>query len=187
MKNMSGAKNTTVFLISIMLLILCAGFRRKSNIPAQDLPPKETLNPKAKAGDTLAINFIDSQGNLISLKSFVGKVVFINLWARWCGPCLFETPDIHAFRQALKGEENLLFVMLDMDGDVKRAQKFMQKQKYDLPVYVLASELPKDWFNGAIPTTLIIDKKGVLAVKFSGATRFNTEKMLMWMKQLINE
>ena len=65
--------------------------------------------------ETPNLKFKDENGKTISLHALKGKVVFINLWATWCPPCIYEMPSIHELRKTFKDNDNLVFLMVDMD------------------------------------------------------------------------
>ena len=63
-----------------------------------------------------------------------------------------------------------------MDANRKKSQKFLQKNGYNLKVYVPASQISPDYFAGALPTTLLFDKTGKLVFKQEGGADYsNTE------------
>lgn len=117
----------------------------------------------------------NKDGELHSLREFKGKVVFINIWATWCPPCIAEMPDIHEFYKEMK-DENIAFVMLSVDEDFQKALKFVEKKGYDFPVYRMAGPLPIEFESNSIPTTFVISPEGKIVVKKAGMAKYNTEK-----------
>ncbi|HUI32579.1 MAG TPA: TlpA disulfide reductase family protein [Dysgonamonadaceae bacterium] len=133
------------------------------------------------------ITFQDGNGKTIALNDLKGKVVFINFWATWCPPCIAEMPSINELKAKFNGNENIVFLMVDVDGKHKKAQAFMDKRKFDLPVYVPHSEIPKEYLGGAIPTTIILDKKGAIAARIEGGRDYSAPEILNGLKKLIAE
>lgn len=133
------------------------------------------------------ITFQDGNGKTIALNDLKGKVVFINFWATWCPPCITEMPSINELKAKFNGNENIVFLMVDVDGKHKKAQAFMDKRKFDLPVYVPHSEIPKEYLGGAIPTTIILDKNGAIAARIEGGRDYSAPEILNGLKKLIAE
>jgi peroxiredoxin len=106
----------------------------------------------------------DANGNLVHLSDYKGKVVLLDFWTTWCGPCNIEIPW---FTQFEKKYEDRGFVVLgvSMDEDGWKAIKpFAKAQKINYPV-VLGNDMTGDLYGGiqALPTTFIIDREGRIA------------------------
>jgi cytochrome c biogenesis protein CcmG/thiol:disulfide interchange protein DsbE len=103
----------------------------------------------------------DGQGQDVSLSDFRGKVVLLNFWATWCGPCKIEMPWFVDFQRKYKDQGfSVVAVSLDEEGwDVVRP--FAEDMKLNFPVLLGDDELAES-FGGvqALPTTFIIDKEG---------------------------
>ena len=84
----------------------------------------------------------DLKGNTIHFNQFKGKVVFINLWATWCGPCRAEMPDIQNLYDKID-KTKIEFVMLDWFENQEKASKFISSKNYTFPVYLTDDYLPK--------------------------------------------
>lgn len=133
------------------------------------------------------LKFTDENGETVSMRSLKGKVVFINLWATWCPPCIHEMPSINKLRQHFKDHDDLVFLMVDMDGNLKSAQSFMKRKKIDLPVHIPDSEIPHELFSGSIPTTIIVDKKNNIAIRRVGGADYMSKGVIDFMTDLLNE
>lgn len=133
------------------------------------------------------ILFKTPQGEIISLESQKGKVVFINFWATWCPPCIAEMPSINKLYTGFKGNDAITFMMVDVDNNREKSQKFMEKRDFDLPVYTPASGIPASYMSGAIPTTLVLNKQGQVAFKHEGMGDFSNEEFKNFLADLISE
>lgn len=131
--------------------------------------------------------FKNLKGDTISLSSLKGKVVFINFWATWCLPCRVEMPSIQKLKNTLEGEDRIVFLMVDVDDNMKASAKFLKKRKLNFRVYAPASGLPNSFLNRAIPTTVILDKEGEMALRVEGAVDYSSEKVKKAILQLIHE
>jgi peroxiredoxin len=117
-------------------------------------------------------------GTNIKLSQYKGKVVFLNFWATWCPPCRSEMPSMEAIYQRLKSRK---FEMLELNIEKtkKEVSSFMNQHKLSFPV-VLDE---KDTVSGnygiqAIPTTYIIDKRGLIIARLVGSINWNTPEVL---------
>jgi peroxiredoxin len=112
----------------------------------------------------------DIEGRTITLAGLKGKVVLINFWATWCPPCREEIPDFVAFYNENK-DRGLEIVGLSVDNMTAAELKpFVTYFKMSYPVAFATSKIVRDFDPGdAIPTTIVIDKKGVVRDKQVGA------------------
>lgn len=130
------------------------------------------------------ILFKDASGKVIDLGSLKGKVVFLNFWATWCPPCLAEMPAVNKLYTQFKDDKEVVFILVDADSDFAKAQKYMDRKGYGLPVYVAASGIPDVIFKGALPTTVVFDKMGRISYQESGAANYASDKFIDFVKKL---
>ncbi len=123
-------------------------------------------------------------GKEVSLKDYRGKKVMLNFWATWCPPCIAEMPSISKLYNRFKDNKNVVFLMVDVDGNTKKSTRFMEKKNYSLPVYTPASAIPSSILDGSIPTTLIVDKKGKIVFKHTGGADYGNEKLIKFLDDL---
>jgi thiol-disulfide isomerase/thioredoxin len=121
-------------------------------------------------------------GNFLNSKDLEGKTVFVNLWATWCPPCIAELPDIENLYKELKDEQNIEFVMLNLDQNRDKALKFISRKNLNLPVYFKASALPSELMVRSIPTTFVIDPFGKIIFKHSGIASYNNPEFKSFLK-----
>ena len=120
-----------------------------------------------------------------NLKTYEGKVVFLNFWATWCSPCVAELPSIQDFYNAYKDKVAFVFVTSENWHTV---QAFFIEHGYEFKVYNAASALPKGWPEvNVIPTTFIIDKKGHIRVHKTGAADWNSRRFRESIDRLLND
>ncbi len=103
----------------------------------------------------------DLRGHEISLSDYSGKVVFLNFWATWCGPCKVEIPDfIEAYKQYKDKGMEIIGISVDRISP-KSVLKFVEKHKINYPVIMGTDKIQKDYEPGPyIPTTIIVDQEG---------------------------
>lgn len=134
--------------------------------------------------DLSGIRFKDASGKEIDLASLRGKVVFLNFWATWCPPCLAEMPSVNKLHHQFANDKDVVFMLVDADNDFGKAQKYMDRKGYKLPVYNVASSIPEAIFKGSLPTTVVFDKKGRIAYNEAGAANYGSEKFIDFIKKL---
>jgi peroxiredoxin len=113
----------------------------------------------------------DVDGKTVKSADFKGKVVILDFWATWCGPCSAEIPGFIALQKQYE-KQGLVVIGVSVDeGGAAVVKKFMQKLDMSYPV-VLADEKTEQAFGGveAIPTTFIIDREGRIVKKHPGFT-----------------
>lgn len=125
---------------------------------------------------------IDRDGNTKSLADLKGKVIFMNMWATWCPPCIAEMPSIDKLHEEMGND--VAFVMLSLDDDFEKAKSFDKRKGYDLPIYAPGSNMPAMYQSSAIPTTFIIDAKGNLALTHKGMADYSTQEFKDFLNSL---
>ena len=133
-----------------------------------------------------SVVFKDGSGRTIDISKQKGKVLFINFWATWCPPCIQEMPSINTLKKQLN-KKDILFLMVDVDDNYKKSSKFMEKNKYDLPVYTAVSSVPQEFLSGSIPTTVIIDKEGKVVGRHEGGADYMNPEILKFFKELTSK
>lgn len=147
-------------------------------------PDTSSVHATAQADNLAGIRFKGLNGELVDLGDLRGKVVFLNFWATWCPPCLAEMPAISKLQEKFKNDKQVVFLLVDADGNLPKSQKFMDKKGYQLPVYAVASEIPDMLFKGALPTTVVFDKEGRISYHESGAADYADAKFIAFINQL---
>jgi thiol-disulfide isomerase/thioredoxin len=108
-------------------------------------------------------------GTSYELSKFKGKVVVVNFWATWCGPCRKEIPDfIEAYKKYNSKGLEIIGISLDQDGWTK-VTPYVKQSKINYPI-VLGDEQIVEKYGGfnAIPTTFIVNKKGEIVDQVTG-------------------
>jgi peroxiredoxin len=109
-------------------------------------------------------------GTELSKESLKGKVVVVDFWATWCGPCVQEIPGYIALQKKYAAQGVVIVgVSVDRGGPAK-VQQFAEKRGMNYPVVIDAGELAEQ-FGGieAIPTTFLIDRSGNIRHRKLGA------------------
>lgn len=126
----------------------------------------------------------DFSGKKIAFSEFKGKVLFINLWATWCGPCRSEMPTIQSLYNAMSSDE-VKFVMLSLDTEktINNIPGYIKSNQYSFPVFSPSGYLPDQFQVSYIPVTYIVSKQGKIVMTLTGGTDFTAPKY----KKLLEE
>lgn len=112
------------------------------------------------------------KGSKFRLSDFQGKVVVINLWASWCGPCRREVPEYEKVRKSYAGQE-VEFVALtteDPDESSDEVNKFLRQVSFGFRLGWADNEMARTLMNGrgSIPQTIVIDSEGRVIKHWTG-------------------
>lgn len=130
--------------------------------PAMTVLPESLLSRELKALDNSSFR----------LRDFDGKVIVVNLWATWCGPCRVEVPVYEKVRKEFAGRE-VEFVALtteDPIDDRAHVEKFVRDFKFGFRIGWADPQTAQTLMNGrsSIPQTLVVDKHGQIVSHWRG-------------------
>lgn len=126
---------------------------------------KGVLKKMEALGKPLALAFTAVDGRKVDISKMAGKVVLIDFWATWCGPCIAELPNVKAAYAKLhpKGFE---IIGISLDEDKEKLQSFVAEEKMTWPQYydglVWQNKLAQEFGINSIPAMWLIDKKGIV-------------------------
>ncbi len=120
----------------------------------------------------------DTDGKLVTLDEYRGKVVLLNFWGTWCPPCKAEIPAFE--RMAVEHRENLEVVGAAVFSSEAKVLQFCADFQVNYPVFMGSYELMEKYGKvSAIPTTFIIDKKGrIVDLVIGSRSQAQYEKMI---------
>ena len=136
----------------ILMMITVVSFAQEVGTPAPDF--------SGKTGD----------GKDVKLSDYQGKVVLLDFWASWCAPCLKEMPFLVEFYEQNQDAE-FMVIAINIDDKAANMNKFLQKLKTGVPFSVIHDAqkvIPPLYNPEAMPTTVFIDKKGIIRYRHTG-------------------
>ncbi len=176
--------------ISIVLVYLYLSYVKEKRVEEVDYQTPfsslgiQGITPAVKAPDFTLKNL---EGSSVSLKDFAGKVVFLNFWATWCGPCRDEMPAMEKLWQTFK-EEAFVILAVDLREGQKEVSSFMQNYGLTFPVLLDSrGEVGSMYAVRAIPTTYLIDSAGRIVGKALGARDWASEDAFDLIEHLLQE
>ena len=124
-------------------------------------------------------------GKMVSLTDYRGKVVFLNIWATWCGPCKQEMPSMERLYKALKGEDfEILAVSIDTLG-AKAVAPFMKEYGLSFPALLdTGGTIQRLYGTTGIPETFIINKEGIIEQKIIGSRDWAAPEAIRFFRNL---
>ncbi len=151
---------TTVAVAAVIALAL-AGCSSNSRAPK--------VKPSAERREAPDFSLKDENGRTVRLSDYRGKVVLLNFWATWCGPCKIEIPWFVDFERRLK-DQGFAVIGVSMDEDGWQAVKpFLTEVGVNYRVLLGNDDVAKQ-FGGidSLPTTFMIDREGRIAATHIG-------------------
>lgn len=131
-------------------------------------PEKKPEPPKEERGNAPDFTLPRLQGGEFTLSSLEGKVIILNFWASWCGPCRREVSELISLYKEYK-PQGLEIVGISLDRDREAVESFAQKEGINYTI-VLGNQDVVAKYGGiqGIPTTFIIDRNRNIVKKYEG-------------------
>ena len=165
--------------ITIALIILLAAgigffhYKYKERPDQQDIKTfmQVFTGPKIllKSAPDFEVNLID--GKVFKLSDHVkNKIIIINFFATWCGPCKMEIPELNSFYDRNK-DSDIIMIGVDVGETIEAVNIFMRENEIHYPVAVVdkGSKIVSDYLINAYPTTVVIGYNGTVEMYEPGA------------------
>jgi thiol-disulfide isomerase/thioredoxin len=139
--------------------------------------PKEELQ-------AFEFNLEDLTGRQRSLSAYKGKVVFLNFWATWCGPCRAEVPSMVQLYKELKNQ-GLTILAVNSQESLEQVSTFVEEMGMGFPVLLDSTgKVGSIYGVRAIPTTYIIDPQGAIRGRMVGTRDWYSPEIIAIVKEL---
>ena len=162
-------------------------FQKAQEQAQEEIPDGESaaLKPLDKRQAAPTFELKDANGAKVTIGEYKGKVVLLNFWATWCGPCKAEMPWFQEFDKQFKDQGfAVLGVSLDEEG-WNAVKPYIEERKFTYRM-VIGTEEVSQLYGGidSLPTTFMIDKDGKIAAIHTGLVskatyRKQVESLLM--------
>ena len=153
------------------------------------------FQPVGLGTEAPAFTISDLRGEPVSLENHRGRVVLVNIWATWCGPCIVEMPSMQRLYEQLENEPfDILAVSVDAaegerdpagnpGGDVAR---FAREHGLTFQILQDASgRIQQTYRTTGVPESFLIGKDGVIYKKIAGATEWDSPENLELIQRLL--
>jgi peroxiredoxin len=118
----------------------------------------------------------DMDGNTVRLSDFRGKIVLVNFWASWCGPCITEIPGLRELYAKMAGRPFEILGVNVKEGEFK-VHKFSQLVAIPFPILLDESGgVFDDWNAQVLPTSYLLDPEGRLRYRIQGPAEWSSDE-----------
>ncbi len=163
-------------------LVLQAYDRNLAKVTERMLALKQ-FDPNLGLTNPMEFTISGVNGGRLSLSSLAGKVVVMDFWATWCGPCRLQQPLYEEVKKKFAGRDDLVFLAIDTDEERDIVKPFLDAQKWKTSAY-FDDGLGQALRISSIPTTLIVDKRGNISGRMNG---FDPEQFVSMLSDRIEE
>jgi thiol-disulfide isomerase/thioredoxin len=163
-----GTMKATLRLCSLLPCLLISGFPFFSPVLAAPQDQQPTIRFVRNPDPAPDFKLASLDGKPLTLADSHGKVVLLNFWATWCGPCRAEIPDLVALQNKYKDRLQILGLVVD-DDDPGAIKNFVAGSGINYPV-ALAGDDVRFQYGGiaALPTSFVLDAEGRIVQKHEG-------------------
>lgn len=171
---MPSQRNTTQIQIILLSMLSLAILAPWLHVYAKD-PSKADVSLK------------DLNGKRVHLRDYQGKIVVLNFWATWCGPCREEMPRLSDAEKEY-GPRGVVFIGASLDDSETQGKiaGFVHDHQIDFPIWTgaTADDLDRLGMGPAVPATAFLDQEGKIVARVSGEVRQEEIKeRLDWLLQ----
>lgn len=153
--------------------VLLAAYDRNAAAFQERLAKLRAFDPNYNATQALDFILTGIGGDRLNLSTLRGKVTVMDFWATWCGPCRAQYPLYEQVKQRYKYRSDVVFLAVNTDEDRSVVAPFLQAQQWNKNVY-FDEGLSELFRVNSIPTTIVLDRNGVMVSRLNGyiADRF---------------
>jgi peroxiredoxin len=184
-RNLSGGRLRSIILVGVItaaLVVYVLYLKQRDS----ETPSSRPLVVVGRPAPDFALPGLD--GRTVRLSDYRGKVVFLNIWATWCGPCREEMPSMEKLYRQMQGQAfEILAVSIDILG-AKAVAPFMAELKLNFPALLdPQGDVGTLYSTTGVPETFIVDPDGIITAKIIGARNWATPEAVQVFKELVGK
>ena len=170
----------TTFLAALLMIAIAFTARAAG-------PERFILHDMPK--DVPSLAFADGTGQQHTLAEFRGKIVLLNVWATWCGPCRREMPALDRLQTTLGGPDfQVLALSIDRTGADAVKKFYTETGVHNLSLYVDTSGSAARQLNAiGLPVTILIGRDGRERGRLIGPAEWDTSEMIEFLRRIVVE
>jgi cytochrome c biogenesis protein CcmG/thiol:disulfide interchange protein DsbE len=163
-----------------LILSLCLG--GMFSLPHCSTEKKEATLPLAP---DFTLKTLDGQE--VTLSKLKGKVILLDFWATWCGPCRESIPHlVHLYKTYQKNGLEVIGMNMDR-GNMNTVRNFVRSMDIPYPIGITPDHVERNYGITGLPVTILIDKEGRIREKIAGYTSEIAKQMTAKVVNLISE
>ena len=189
-------RSTIIIILLIVICIVLAYFylsyreekiQREREVEYERLYPSlgiQRVDPPEEAED---FTLKTLKGGTVSLKDYRGRLIFLNFWATWCGPCRAEMPSMQRLWEEFK-EEDFVILAINIQEESKLVSSFMDERGLFFPVLLdEKGKVARSYGIRGIPTTFFLNPEGEIIGKAVGARDWASKESFQLIEELLFE
>ena len=171
---------------AVAIILVALAFRSSGDAPAR--PPlsgwMKNFTPLDAPAPAPQVAFRDRDSKSLGLGDFRGKVVLVNFWATWCGPCIREMPTLAALQKKLGGDDFRVIALSEDRKGWKVITPFLEKAGLgDLPAYHDAGgRAARALKVKGLPTTILFNREGREVGRLNGIAEWDSREAVALMR-----
>ena len=188
--------------IAIAVFVMLPGCRPSEDVCPPERPEGQEPMPPPAAEKLSQLELLPLTGDSqpVTLAELEGRVVLINFWGTWCPPCLVELPHIAEIEKRFRDDPDFKLLAVSCNYEIpedvadlrSKTSEFLQQVNIDMPTYVDPEGVSRSAVDDAVgfqgyPTTLLLDRQGVIRKVWAGYTPGVEKEMEKLISQLLEE
>ena len=160
-------------------LVLALSFPA-SALAQDDTPADDALVVYGQADFDWTIRPLD--GEAMELEAYRGRVLFVNLWASWCTPCIREMETIERLRERV-ADTDVEFLIVAAEGE-RPVRRHLRRYSYNLPIYLEVDRIPPAFGLRGLPTSWLVDREGRIVLLRHGEAAWDTDEVVAFVREI---
>ncbi|MEO8075929.1 MAG: TlpA disulfide reductase family protein [Acidobacteriota bacterium] len=148
--------------------LLTVPWMLRGSKPQESAPAPAAVNEHESGPANLGLTLKDMHGASVRLADYKGKVILLNIWATWCGPCQTEIPELVASYEAYK-DKGVVVLGVSLDDSAETLRAYAPTKKISYPMLLMQDDVDQAYgpFFG-VPVTIFIGRDGMISRKHLG-------------------